>query len=297
MTLSPEAFAWVSALVHRESAIVLSPGKEYLVESRLLPLARDEGLPDVASLVARLRTVPDRRTVARLVEAMTTNETSWFRDGTPFEAFRSMVVPELLALPPQRRINIWSAACSSGQEAYTIAMILAEEVLPRGRAADILGTDISQAMLDRTREGCYGQLEIGRGLPAPMLVRHFQRHGTQWRVNDRLRAMVRVQHLNLADHWPMLPVFDVVFLRNVLIYFDTETKRAVLRRVRQVLSPQGFLFLGGAETTLGLDEDGWTRTTVHGFTLYRPIPGGTHAAPALTTAPPAVQGLAASTGR
>jgi len=283
MTLSAEAFAWVSALVHRESAIVLSPGKEYLVESRLLPLARAAGVDGVDGFVARLRSAPDRQAVAAVVEAMTTNETSWFRDGTPFEAFRSVVIPELLQLPQQRRLNIWSAACSSGQEAYTIAMILAEEVLPRGRAAEILGTDISQAMLERTREGCYGQLEIGRGLPAPMLVRHFQRHGTEWRVNDRLRAMVRVQHLNLADRWPMLPVFDVVFLRNVLIYFDTETKRAILQRVRQVLSPQGFLFLGGAETTLGLD-DGWTRTAADGFTLYRPTPGGTHG-PAPTTAP------------
>jgi chemotaxis protein methyltransferase CheR len=291
MTLDPGAFAYVSSLVRRESAIVLEPGKEYLVESRLMPLARAAGLPDVDAFVARLRSAPDRVTVKAVVEALTTNETSWFRDGAPFEAFRKVVVPELLETPPQRRINIWSAACSSGQEAYTIAMLLAEDVLPRGRNAEILATDISTEMLDRTREASYGQLEIGRGLPAPMLVRHFQRSGTQWRVNDQLRAMVRVQQLNLADRWPYLPVFDVVFLRNVLIYFDTATKRSILQRVRQVLSPQGFLFLGGAETTLGID-DGWTRSTVGGFTLYRPIAGGTHG-----TTPTLSPSLATSTGR
>lgn len=294
MTLSASAFAWVSALVHRESAIVLPPGKEYLVESRLLPLARERGLDGVDALVTRLQASPDRALVTAVVEALTTNETSWFRDGTPFAAFRSTVVPELLALPP-RRLNIWSAACSSGQEAYTIAMLLAEEVLPHGRTAEVLATDISHAMLDRTREATYGQLEIGRGLPAPMLVKYFRRQGTQWRVDDRLRSMVRVQHLNLAGRWPILPVFDVVFLRNVLIYFDTATKRAILRRVRQVLGPRGFLFLGGAETTLGLD-DGWSRTTVGSFTLYRPIPGGTDAplaGPAVLPTHP----FAATTGR
>lgn len=292
MTLSAAAFAWVSALVHRESAIVLPPGKEYLVESRLLPLARELGLPDVDSLVARLRAAPEPATVAALVDALTTNETSWFRDGTPFEVLRSTVLPELHATSRQRRLNIWSAACSSGQEAYTIAMLVAEELLPLGRPAEVLATDISHGMLERTRAATYGQLEIGRGLPAAMLVKYFQRRGTQWRVDDRLRAMVRVQHLNLAGRWPMLPVFDVVFLRNVLIYFDTATKRAVLARVRQVLSPQGFLFLGGAETTLGID-DSWTRTTTGGLTVYRPGPdrpldrpltGGTDALSSLAAA-------------
>lgn len=292
MTLDPGAFAYVSDLVRRESAIVLAPGKEYLVESRLLPLAREAGLADVDAFVARLRTAPDRNAVRSVVEALTTNETSWFRDGTPFEAFRTTVIPDLLQTPAHRRISIWSAACSSGQEAYTIAMLLAENVLPLGRSAEILATDISTEMVERTRDGSYGQLEIGRGLPAPMLVRHFQRSGTQWRVNDQLRAMVRAQQLNLADQqWPYLPVFDVVFLRNVLIYFDTATKRSILQRVRKVLSPQGFLFLGGAETTLGID-DAWTRSTVGGFTLYRPITGGTHG-----TTPTISPSLATTTGR
>ncbi|MGZ4437707.1 MAG: CheR family methyltransferase [Nocardioides sp.] len=284
MSLTADTFGYVSDLVRRESAIVLAPGKEYLVESRLLPLARAAGAADVDAYVGQLRRTADRRGAMAVVEALTTNETSWFRDGEPFEVFRSTVVPELLAAAPHRRLNIWSAACSSGQEAYTLAMLLAEHVVPLGRSVDILATDISSSMLERTREGSYSQLEIGRGLPAPMLVKHFQKRGTQWRVSDQLRGMVRTQHLNLAAPWPPLPVFDVVFLRNVLIYFDAATKRQILQRVRQVLSPQGFLFLGGAETTLGID-DSWGRTTVGRFTLYRPLPGGSHDPVPVRTSP------------
>jgi len=170
MSLSAAAFAWVSTVVHRESAIVLPPGKEYLVESRLTPLARDRGLPDVDTLVARLQATHDPAAITAVVEALTTNETSWFRDGRPFDVLRRTVLPELVAATPRRRLNIWSAACSSGQEPYTLAMLLAEEVVPLGWTAEVLATDISQAMLERTREATYGQLEIGRGLPAPMLV-------------------------------------------------------------------------------------------------------------------------------
>jgi chemotaxis protein methyltransferase CheR len=268
VTLSPQAFAYVSDLVRREAAIVLGPGKEYLVEARLLPLARAAGATDVSSYVSALQGSGNATQRMAVVEALTTNETSWFRDGEPFEVFRTTVLPELLrSTPATRRLNIWSAACSSGQEAYTIAMLLADH--GQGRKAEILATDLSTEMLERTKAGAYSQLEIGRGLPAPMMVKHFRRAGTQWQVSDHLRAMVRTQRLNLAAPFPPLPVFDVVFLRNVLIYFDAPTKKAILQRVRQVLSPQGYLFLGGAETTLGID-DSWGRTTIGRFTLYRP---------------------------
>jgi chemotaxis protein methyltransferase CheR len=266
--LTPQAFAYVTDLVRREAAIVLGPGKEYLVEARLTPLARAAGAADVSSYVSTLQLPAHARQRTAVVEALTTNETSWFRDGEPFEALRTTVVPRLLAeVPATRPITVWSAACSSGQEAYTIAMVMADHA--PGRRVDILASDLSQEMLERTRVGAYSQLEVGRGLPAPLMVKHFRRSGTQWQVSDRLRSMVRVQRINLAAPFPHLPVFDVVFLRNVLIYFDTPTKRAILQRVRQVLSPQGYLFLGGAETTLGID-DSWDRTTVGRFSLYRP---------------------------
>lgn len=276
MTLTAQAFAYASDLVRHEAAIVLGPGKEYLVEARLLPLARAAGATDVSSYVLGLQAKGTPTQRMAVVEALTTNETSWFRDGEPFEVLRTTVVPELLA-NGSGRIDIWSAACSSGQEAYTIAMVMAEHA--QGRKVDILASDLSTEMLQRTKEGSYSQLEVGRGLPAPLMVKHFRRQGTKWQVSDQLRAMVRTQRINLATPLPPLPVFDVVFLRNVLIYFDTATKKAILQRVRQVLSPQGFLFLGGAESTLGID-DSWERTTMGRFTLYRPQGGGRRAAPA-----------------
>lgn len=272
MTLSPSAFAYVADLVRREAAIVLETGKEYLVEARLHPLARAAGLPDVSAYVTHLQSPVGRGHRAAVVEALTTNETSWFRDREPFDVLVSHVIPDLLARTESRRkITIWSAACSSGQEAYTIAMLMAEHVVPKGWHVEIVATDIAPSMVQRTQEGRYSQLEVGRGLPAPLMVKHFQRAGTQWQVSDQLRSMVRAQTLNLAAPFPLLPVFDLVFLRNVLIYFDQPTKHAVLSRVRRVMSPDGYLFLGGAETTLGVDET-WHRTSVGRSTLNRPRP-------------------------
>jgi chemotaxis protein methyltransferase CheR len=289
--LTPQAFGYVADLVRREAAIVLGPGKEYLVEARLTPLARAAGTTDVSAYVAKLQSPSQAAQRMAVVEALTTNETSWFRDGEPFEALRTTVVPQLLTqVPATGRINLWSAACSSGQEAYTIAMVMAERAA--GRKVDILASDLSQEMLERTKAGTYSQLEVGRGLPAPLMVKHFRRSGTHWQVSEQLRSMVRTQRINLAAPFPPLPVFDVVFLRNVLIYFDTPTKKAILRRVRQVLSPQGFLFLGGAETTLGID-DSWDRTTVGRFTLYRPAP----AARPNPATPPALAWAATAEGR
>ena len=272
MTLSPSAFAYVADLVRREAAIVLEPGKEYLVEARLHPLARAAGLADVSAYVAHLQSPAGRVQQAAVVEALTTNETSWFRDREPFDVLVSHVIPDLLARTATRRkITIWSAACSSGQEAYTIAMLMAEHVVPKGWQVEIVATDIAPSMVQRTQEGRYSQLEVGRGLPAPLMVKHFQRAGTQWQVSDQLRSMVRAQTLNLAAPFPLMPVFDLVFLRNVLIYFDQPTKQSVLSRVRRVMSPDGYLFLGGAETTLGVDET-WHRTAVGRLTLNRPRP-------------------------
>lgn len=274
MTLPAEAFRFVSDLVRRESAIVLENGKEYLVESRLLPLARAGGHTSVADYIEHLRARPSAVDRVAVVEALTTNETFWFRDMEPFEVLRSVVIPEVLRTnASHRRITVWSGACSSGQEAYTIAMLMAEDVVPLGWSVDILATDLSQQMLDRVSAGTYSQLEVNRGLPAAMLVKHFHKVGTQWQVSDELRSMVRVQQLNLAVPFGALPTFDIVFLRNVLIYFDAETKRRILAQVRRVTAPGGALFLGAAETTLGID-DTWERTSLGRFVLNRrPLTG------------------------
>ncbi len=273
MTLAAESFAYIADLVRRESAIVLDSGKEYLVESRLLPLARAAGVASVGEYIDQLRTRPTTADRVAVVEALTTNETFWFRDMEPFEVLRNQIVPEVLRTNASRRkLTIWSGACSSGQEAYTIAMIMAETVVPLGWQIEIVATDISQQMLDRVEAGLYSQLEVNRGLPAPLLVKYFRKVGTHWQVADELRRMVTVKHLNLAQPFPPLPTFDIVFLRNVLIYFDADTKRRILAQVRNVTTPGGVLFLGAAETTIGID-DVWERTPMGRFTLNRK-PGG-----------------------
>jgi chemotaxis protein methyltransferase CheR len=269
MALSESEFDFVRRLVYRESSIVLGPGKEYLVEARLAPLARDAGLPGVNALIARLMQGSDRAAEDRAVDALTTNETSWFRDGAPFEVFRSTVLPEVLAnRPPNQPIRIWSAACSTGQEPYTLSMILGEQLAGSCRNAEILATDLSDEALARARAGRYSQLEVNRGLPAAMLVKHFQREGTEWAVSEAIRSRVSFRKFNLASPTPPSTGFDVVFLRNVLIYFDAETRRGVLRRIRAAMRPDGWLFLGAAETTIGIDDD-WDRVVVGRTSVHR----------------------------
>ncbi|MDQ2756771.1 MAG: protein-glutamate O-methyltransferase CheR [Actinomycetota bacterium] len=269
MALTPELFHFICDLVRRDAGIVLEDGKEYLVESRLLPLARAAGIATTADYVAALRTRPTPDGRGAVVDALTTNETFWFRDQDPFEALTRVVVPELSGRPnPRRKLRIWSAACSSGQEPYSIAMLMAELLLPLGWSAEIVATDISPTMLDRARAGTYSQLEVGRGLPASMLSKYFRRCGTQWQVSDDIRSMVTVAPLNLTQPLPVGSPFDIVFLRNVLIYFDTPTKSRIMRQVRQVTTPGGFMFLGAAETTLGVD-DAWERVPLGRFTLNR----------------------------
>jgi chemotaxis protein methyltransferase CheR len=273
MTLTATRFDWVRQLVHRESAIVLAPGKEYLVEARLLPLARRMGLADVDAFVDSVRSRPRPDDTRSIVEALTTNETSWFRDGDPFTGLTSTVLPALQAARgPGERLQIWSAACSSGQEPYTIAMLLQDAMPDAGGRVAITATDLSREMVERTRAGRFSQLEVNRGLPAPMLVRHFRRAGTEWEVAPGLRRMVTARECNLAAPLPRMGPFDVVYLRNVLIYFDLPTKQAILRRVRELMRPDGWLFLGAAETTLGVD-DSWSRVVIGRTSAYRPLKG------------------------
>ena len=270
MSLTTADFDYIRDVVRRHSAIVLEPGKEYLVESRLVPLARSEGEASIATLVSKMRADRTGQVMSRVVDAMTTNETSFFRDNHPFEAMQRHVLPALVAArSAERRLSIWCGASSSGQEPYSLTMLLKDALTTHpGWSASLLATDISQQMLDRTKAGVYSQLEVNRGLPVAMLVRHFDKAGTQWQVKPELRAMVKTRPLNLAVPFPPLGQFDVVFLRNVLIYFDAPMKRAVLQRVRQVMRPDGYLFLGGAETTLGID-DAFERVVLDRATAYR----------------------------
>jgi chemotaxis protein methyltransferase CheR len=255
VTLNSSLFGFVSDLVRRESGIVLGPGKEYLVESRLLPLAKLAGMADVPAFVVAVQrngSVQDRRNI---VEALTTNETSWFRDREPFSLLADTIVPDIATgRPGAQTVRVWSAACATGQEPYSIAMAL-QEKMPPGWSYQVHGSDLSQEMISRAEMGQYTQLEMNRGLPATMLVKYFERVGPEWRIAPVLRRNVSFGLANLAGTLPVLQPFDVIFLRNVLIYFDVGTKRAVLAKVRKVLKPGGWLFLGAAETTNGIDAD------------------------------------------
>jgi chemotaxis protein methyltransferase CheR len=269
MALTEAEFDFVRRLVYRESAISLEPGKEYLVEARLAPLVREAGLPSVSAFVAQLMQKPNTRLQEQVVDALTTNETSWFRDGSPFEVMTSTVLPQLLAdRPAGQPLRIWSAACSYGQEPYTLSMHLGDRIAAAGRRLEITATDLSDSALARAKAARYSQLEVNRGLPATLLVQHFRREGTDWVLSDAIRSRVTFRKLNLAQPLPPAPPFDVVFLRNVLIYFDAETKRAVLRRIRAAMRPDGWLFLGAAETTIGIDDD-WERVVVDRTSVHR----------------------------
>jgi chemotaxis protein methyltransferase CheR len=272
MPLTRIEFDYLRQLVRERSAIVLDDSKEYLVEMRLMSLARLEGHDNVDELSRALRGKPFSPLHAQVVDAMTTNETSFFRDLHPFDTFKKELVPELINKnEASRSLNIWCAACSSGQEPYTLAMLL-HEGFPQLRAGwrvNLLAGDLSQEMLRRARQGLFSQLEVNRGLPAPLLVKYFQKDGAAWQVKDEIRAMIQFHELNLAAAlWPTLPAMDVVFIRNVLIYFDIEMKRQILRKVRSVLRPDGILFLGGAETTLNIDE-AWERVQTGKTVYYR----------------------------
>lgn len=269
--MSPHGFQSLAALVRRETAMVYEPGKEYLVEARLLPLATALGV-DIDTYISRLGTDPTERRKA--LDALTINETSWFRDHSPYQAFTEEMLPAVLsARADRRRISIWSAACSSGQEAYSIAMLL-DQHLPAGWTAEILATDVSTAMLARVQNGRYSQVEMNRGMPATSLVKYFTRAGTDWEVVPRLRQMVRTRHLNLADPYLGLGTFDVVLLRNVLIYFDDVTKADILRRMSGHVAADGYLLLGASETTLGMPSDVaslWRREQLGRVQAHRPV--------------------------
>jgi chemotaxis protein methyltransferase CheR len=254
--MTSQEFDYICKLVRERSALVLEPGKEYLVETRLTPIVRQLQLGSISDLVARLQSGPDNGLQTRIVEAMVTTETSFFRDLHPFETLRTTVLPDLIRKRAgEQRLSIWSAACSTGQEPYTLA-ILIREYLPMlaGWQVNILATDLSSEVLGRARDGKYNQIEVNRGLPASVLVKYFRQHGNTWQLSDDIRKAVEFRELNLAKPWTYLPRMDLVMLRNVMIYFDVETKKDILGRVARLLRPDGYLLLGGAETTLNLND-------------------------------------------
>jgi chemotaxis protein methyltransferase CheR len=254
--LNSSDFDYIRNLVHSRSAIVLEPEKMYLIDARLTPVARQHGLNSLSEMIQHLRECPANALHQQVVEAMTTNETSFFRDLHPFETLRQTLLPELIAKrAAHKSLGIWSAACSSGQEPYTIAMLLREHSTPLTNwNVRLIATDLATKTLSRAREGMYNQSEVNRGLPAPLLVKYFQKQGQNWQIKEDIRRMVQFTELNLVGEWPSMPPLDIVFLRNVLIYFSTDTKKLILKKVRQVLRPDGYLFLGAAETTLNLDD-------------------------------------------
>jgi chemotaxis protein methyltransferase CheR len=270
MPISTSEFNFVRELVRQRSAIVLEPGKEYLVESRLTAVARVEGFASLEQLLGELRSQPANGLHARVVEAMTTNETSFFRDIHPFDSLRQSVLPDLIQRrAAERQLVVWSAACSTGQEPYSIAMLIRENFPAlAGWSVRILATDLSTEVLARARLGRFTQLEMNRGLPARYLVKYFTKSGSDWQIQDDIRAMVQFREMNLAERWPPIPTPDIVFIRNVLIYFDVATKREILAKMRKVMRPDGFLFLGGAETTINLD-DSFERVSLGKATCYR----------------------------
>jgi chemotaxis protein methyltransferase CheR len=273
MALAAPDVNFLKTLIAEKSGNVISSNQDYLLESRLAPVAKTVGLENVEGLVAELKKRPSGSLHDRVAEAMTINETSFFRDMAPFDALKTAILPELIQKRASTKtLNLWSGASSSGQESYSLAMLIRENFNELAAwNVRIQATDLSDEMVKRTQEGVYSQFEVNRGLPASLLVKHFERKGTQWQARQELRRMVDARRMNLASAWPVLAQFDVVFLRNVLIYFDQPTKERILTRIHKVLRPDGYLFLGGGETLITLNVP-FVREPVGKTVCFRPVP-------------------------
>ncbi len=254
--MAPDEFQYFATLLEKHAGIVLEAGKEYLVEARLRPVARDGGFASVGALLQDLRQNPMGRAHWLAIEALTTNETSFFRDEHPFNALRDVILPELIARrATTRTLNIWCGAASTGQEPYSLAMLLRDS-FPQllGWTLSFIATDMSEATLARAREGRFNTTEIGRGLPAFFRQRYFIPDGEGLRVRDEIRRTVAFRAMNLVGPWPNMPELDLVLLRNVLIYFNIETKRNILQKIHRHLRPDGCLLLGATESTLHIEQ-------------------------------------------
>lgn len=261
--MKPDDFAFFTKYIYDQTGLVLGPDKMYLIESRLSPLARKYGVASIDLLVGQLRTSKTADLQRDIVDAMMTNESFFFRDGKPFDQFRQIVLPGLLqSRATKKAFRIWCAAASTGQEPYTLAMILKEEAAKlAGWRVDIVGTDISHEALERAKAGVYTQFEVQRGLPIQLLVKYFKQQGDKWQIAPEIRSAVQYKSFNLLSEFASLGAFDVIFCRNVLIYFDQKTKGTILDRMAKLLPADGLLYLGGAETVLGVTD------------RFQPMPG------------------------
>jgi chemotaxis protein methyltransferase CheR len=260
--VTPFDYDFLRSLLKQRSGLDLSNDKRYLVESRLVPLARKAGLPGIAELVQKMKNGGAEALTTEVVEAMTTNETFFFRDKIPFDHLRDTIVPAMLQSRANRKsLRIWSAACSTGQEPYSIAMCLKERgAALSGWRIEIVATDLSQEVLEKSRSGIYSQFEVQRGLPIQLLVKYFTQIGELWQLNSEIRGMVQHKQLNLLHDLSHLGKFDVIFCRNVLIYFDQETKINTFDRIAKLMEPDGMLMLGAAESVVGITD------------AFRPVP-------------------------
>ena len=286
--MTPMDYEFLRKFLKERSGLDLSSDKQYLVESRLIPLARRAGLPGITELVQKIKGGADPLT-AEVVEAMTTNETFFFRDKVPFDHLREAVIPELLKARASRRsLRIWCAASSTGQEPYSIAMCL-KEIGPAlaGWRVEILATDLSQAVLEKSRAGVFSQFEVQRGLPIQMLVKYFSQVGELWQLNADIRAMIQHRQLNLLQDFSHLGTFDVIFCRNVLIYFDQDAKIGIFERLARMLEPDGVLALGAAESVVGISDAFKPYPDRRG--LYRPNAARTGRSGVATLMPPALK--------
>lgn len=252
--MTPSEFEFLKGFLKTRSGLVLSNDKQYLVESRLLPIARNSKLETLSAVIKLLQKGGNRALETEVVEAMTTNESFFFRDKTPFDHFRDTMLPALVdARATRRQIKIWCAAASTGQEPYSLAMCIKEDAAKLGGwRFRILGTDLSEDVLEKARTGLYSQFEVQRGLPIQLLLKYFDQKGELWQINAGMRAMIDWKKLNLLDSFTQLGEFDIVFCRNVLIYFDQPTKTEILERIAKALPADGYLVLGAAETVVGL---------------------------------------------
>jgi chemotaxis protein methyltransferase CheR len=254
--MKPEDFDLLAGIVKQRSGLVLTPEKVYLLESRLMPIARKRGLSELEELVSVVRAASDENLLTEITDAMTTNESYFFRDSVPFELFENHTLPLLLeARAHKKALRIWCAAASTGQEPYSLAMVLKENATKfEDWRIEIVATDISSEVLEKAKAGLYSQFEVQRGLPIQMLVKNFTQVGEMWQIDSSLKAMVDFRHFNLLDDPTTLGKFDLVFCRNVLIYFDSETKSQVLNGIAKTLPPDGAIYLGAAETVIGITD-------------------------------------------
>lgn len=287
MAILSQDFDIISAIVRERSAIVLEPGKEYLVESRLVPVAQQHGLRDLHQLAAQMKTAPNSSLVADVVDAMTTNETSFFRDIRPFEAMRSAILPQLIkARAADRTLTVWCAACSTGQEPYSLAMTLSEHFPELATwQVRIIGTDLSPTVIKQAERGVYTQLQVNRGVPAPLLVKYFERKGMEWHIKQEIKRRVEFKVANLVAPWPSMPTVDLVLMRNVLIYFDNAAREQILKRTHAGLASDGYLLLGSTESTIGLSVP-FKREELGGIGTLRPTGAVSASAAAAATAQP-----------